>query len=801
MISSLAVHLKESAFNKALYSDVSVTFAYGALPFSLTYNLHKIILVQSRFFRDLLQEHETAQHSRIQFTIDLQRALAYKGFLPSLLAGPPIPERRLNYRILGSHIAFALAWLYEADKKSLLESLQPDDIIRVLIIAMLFEIKDLTDHCIRLYMSKRLAVNTIVSDLHLIGQLPHSSDYYHELRDAALLILFRSGAEHAESLCELPTDWLQDILSAELLFVNGEFERYVVLKRVLQTFIDELNTSMRLNDAEAIDRNKRRLSSFNSQQGPNMNTARDITVEDILLRKRKRVTDDDQEYDKGMLATRPSRLKYNRFNSNDHHEALNQMPNDSPYKVKMEILLSLLNESVIYSNMTFSQLTTVRTDGLVEEGTVFRALWQREALERLMFPTVDLKADKSHETMGSETPADQHDALSEYFDVGVKSGLNQTTIAQRRRLLLGTPRFRFGASIQLDTKRKDEWKEEMIFTGQDDEEEADAFEHMLSNPNEELASCEGFSSEDETDQENAILGEHWQGRNHTSLVAGKISSKKALAQLASQKSKDSAGSYIRILRNTFYSTPKVILGTRYRVKVEAFVLSLADSSKKLVCNFELQRSKGKVDFRRYQIRRTARESLEALAVSQNESNSEATVRTKPMYSPSPYMPSARRLPARQATPSRIPSSQPLPAKHTVELIKNEKTKSARRRASSTPPKPSIALLKELEGAGGQKTKQMNQSKVRYSVYCLNRHCVVDADSESLSSSVEREDRAFTPVSTCEEMGDETDEQWSAATEQVLDNSYTSNVLLTDGVVDTSKIDVMVTLELFDLKST
>jgi hypothetical protein len=799
MISSLAAHLKESAFNKALYSDVSVTFAYGALPFSLTYNLHKIILVQSRFFQRLLQDHDPSQHGRIQFTIDLQRALAYKGFLPSLLAGPPIPERRLNYRILGSHIAFALAWLYEADKKSLLESLQPDDIIRVLIIAMLFEISDLTDHCIRLYMSKRLAVNTIVSDLHLIGQLPRSSDYYHELRDAALLILFRSGAEYAESLCELPADWMQDILSAELLFVNGEFERYVVLKRVLQTFTDELNTSMHLNDSEAIERNKRRISNFNTQEGSHTNANLDISVEDILLRKRKRLNEDEQDTDNDFLATRPSRQRYNRFSSNgNNYQTMSQMPNDSPYKLKMEILLGLLNEAVIYSNMTFSQLTTVRTDGLVEEGTVFRALWQREALERLMFPTVDLKADKSHETVSSEISADRHDALSEYFDVGVKSGLNQTTIAQRRRLLLGTPRFRFGASIQLDTKRKDEWKEEMIFTGQSDEDEADAFEHMLANPNGDLASCEGFSSDDETEQENAILGEHWQGRDHTSLVAGKISSKKALAQLASQKSKNSAGSYTSILRNTFYSTPKVILGTRYRVKVEAFVLSLADSSKKLVCNFELQRSKGKIDFRRYQIRRTARESLEALAVSQNEANAESTVHSRPIYSPSPYMPPARRLPPRQATPSRIPSSQPLPGKHTVEMIKNEKSKSSRRRASSTPPKPSIALLKELEGAGGQKTKQMKQSKVRYSVYCLNRHCIVDPDSDVLSS-VEREDRAFMPVSTCEEMSDETDEHWLAS-EKVLDKSYTSNVMLTDGITDTSKIDVMVTLELFDLKS-
>ncbi|KAI9287428.1 hypothetical protein BC943DRAFT_319769 [Umbelopsis sp. AD052] len=798
MDGSLATHLRRSAFEKAVFSDVSITFAYGALPFSMTYDLHKVILMQSPFFNDLLLEQGSQKERRLQFTIDLQRALAYKGFLPTLLAGPPNPERRLAYRILGSHIAFNLCWLYETDKQALLDTLQPDDIIRVLIISILFDINDLTQQCLRLYMSKRLAVNTIVSDLHLIGQLPHSSTYYHELRDAALLILFRNGAENAESLCELPLDWMQDILSAELLFVQGEFERYMVLKRVLQTLIDEVENTMRMNDSEAIERNKQRLSSFASSDSIDVDQpGADITAEEIMSRKRKRQNDEGPHAETRFLVTRPSRYKFDYSSKSSSLKGYGHLPAGSPYSDKINALRSLLNDSIIYSNMTFSQLSLVRADGLVEEGTVFRALWQREALERLIFPTVDLKADKSHDDGSTELIPDRHDALSEYFDVGTNSGLNQTSIAKKKRMLLGTPKFRFGTSIQLTSMRNSEWKEDMVFLGQNDEEEADAIERMLSDPNGDLASCQGYSSDDENDQENEpLLGEHWQGRDPGSMAASKLSSKRVLAQLVSETSNDYPSKYVKALRNTFYSAPKTILGTRYRVRVEAFVLSFENLPKKLVCNFELQRSKGKIDFRRYQIRRTARESLEALAISQNDSSSTlSTVRSRSSFATFSPQPMSKRQAARQPTPSRIPYPQSSPTKYHQDQAKQEKIKSSRRRASSTPPKPSIALLKELEGAGGKCTSQMKDRKVTYSLYCLNRHMVAGAEG-IVSAPVEREHRAFMPVSKCE-MSEESDDQWMA-TERVPGKSYTTNVILTDGIVETSNIDVMVVMELFDL---
>ncbi|KAI9022347.1 hypothetical protein CLU79DRAFT_702407 [Phycomyces nitens] len=88
--------------------------------------------------------------------------------------------------------------------------------------------------------------------------------------------------------------------------------------------------------------------------------------------------------------------------------------------------------------MTFDQLTTVRHDKIVNEEIVFRALWQREALERIIFPF--------HFQSSQPIPSgeNRNKALNEYFDV-------DDTVDQerRRRILLGTPRFRFRESIHI----------------------------------------------------------------------------------------------------------------------------------------------------------------------------------------------------------------------------------------------------------------------------------------------------------------------------------------------------------------
>ncbi|KAI9309029.1 hypothetical protein BJ944DRAFT_155069 [Cunninghamella echinulata] len=93
--------------------------------------------------------------------------------------------------------------------------------------------------------------------------------------------------------------------------------------------------------------------------------------------------------------------------------------------------------------MTFDQLSIVRQDGIVDESIVFRALWQREALERVLFPF-------KNKQIGMERQA----ALDEYFDVD-----GSDSHERRRRILLGVPRYRFSTSVQLTSPMHDNgWK-------------------------------------------------------------------------------------------------------------------------------------------------------------------------------------------------------------------------------------------------------------------------------------------------------------------------------------------------------
>ncbi|KAI8069162.1 hypothetical protein BC940DRAFT_237110 [Gongronella butleri] len=128
--------------------------------------------------------------------------------------------------------------------------------------------------------------------------------------------------------------------------------------------------------------------------------------------------------------------------------------------------------------MSFDQLTMVRQDGIVDETVVFRALWQRESLDRLLYPAFDRQTQRSTSSSSSsptmpasaipiynkklappqpEDTTDRHNALNEYFDVDGAT----TEKEKRRRILLGTPRTRFCASVVLDcpfSSHTDSWQ-------------------------------------------------------------------------------------------------------------------------------------------------------------------------------------------------------------------------------------------------------------------------------------------------------------------------------------------------------
>lgn len=120
---------------------------------------------------------------------------------------------------------------------------------------------------------------------------------------------------------------------------------------------------------------------------------------------------------------------------------------------KATALSNLFRTAVSYSNMTSEQLSTVRQDGIVDESIVFSALWQREALERLLYSSIICRSLSPIESGGpssSSTYDEPFAALDEYFDVN-----HSKELEKRRRKLLGIPKFRLRFSVQITSPHED----------------------------------------------------------------------------------------------------------------------------------------------------------------------------------------------------------------------------------------------------------------------------------------------------------------------------------------------------------
>ncbi|ORX53244.1 hypothetical protein DM01DRAFT_1336423 [Hesseltinella vesiculosa] len=394
--------------------------------------------------------------------------------------------------ILSSHVRFVLRWLYTIHRKDLVDSLEEEDTLRVLCIAIMFDLDALVDACLNKYLARQLTMGSINRDLEIICQLPRYHRAYHQLRDAALLLLLRQGPDHPRLLARLPVDYMSDILSADLLFVSCEYERYSLLREVLVAFMQSVG-KITWTATGPIDQERKRLSGFVKRLPANLNShgfhhpiastmtaslqeRKKITASDIRLssqRKRKRFSSQDLFNDENP-ANKP-KLSRLSFSACVPFEKLLADASSGGILDKATILSYLLRTTVNYSNMTFDQLTIVRQDGIVDETIVFRALWQRESLDRLLYPTVHRPSQRPvmkpistspaststltiPTTVGKRTSSqlsedsddnndsERHAALSEYFDVDGAS-LDQE---RRRRLLLGTPRFRFSASVTVE---------------------------------------------------------------------------------------------------------------------------------------------------------------------------------------------------------------------------------------------------------------------------------------------------------------------------------------------------------------
>lgn len=637
--SKLERYLTDTMFEKALFSDLCLVFIHPAFPFAMRFNVHKSIMSQSPFLCKLLENMDTISTKEMQLqlreenetdssdsdsvpslpntqrdmnksgvttlTIDLSKALTHCGFIlapfqhivrrkwqkaPTASASSSkTPETSLNYPLLSSHIRFVLKWMYSLNKYDLITTMEDDDTLRILFVSVLLDIHDLTQACVYRYTRHQLSLDSIMRDLETICQLPHGHRAYLQLRDAALLLLMRMGPEHASRIAMLPVDYMADVLSADLLFVTCEFERYCLLRAVLMAFMQSVG-KITWTKKGPVDQYDKRLSGFVRPSSSTISTP--MTADTVRSRKRKRIPSQELQQ---KLPQKRDRLS---FTALVPFEKLMADVSSGGVIDKASVLSYLLRTTVYYSNMTFEQLTTVRQDGIVDEGIVFRALWQREALERVLFPLTYHHQQTQERPQSTfyeqqEESGDRSAALDEYFDVD-----HSDAQEKRRRLLLGTPKFRFKASVLISppseengwTIEQRECLEQKDLDAFDDDDESDGSVWSLacSDHEEEPTSSQVLSS-----------GIEELGIGHSS------------DRIARSKKKNKMVPY-KIYKKMFYSEAETILGISYRVQIEAQVmprhrLYIKDNNEQdeeeealfsdennpnenvIVCRFELQR--------------------------------------------------------------------------------------------------------------------------------------------------------------------------------------------------------------------
>ncbi|CAO3591165.1 unnamed protein product [Absidia cylindrospora] len=422
----------------------------------MRFDVHKAVVAQSPFFRLLLEnthrlttvdtnastdhpmDSQKTSNDVLHLTIDLIEAMTRHGFImtPSQYIirrqwqrqAAPLNETPLvsssssehknddsslqTRHILGSHLRFALKWMYSMDRGSMVETLHDEDTLRVLCVAVLFGLDPLVNDCLERYTTQQLSINTITDDLETICQLPRDHKAYHHLRDAALLLLFRLGPQYPRHLARLPVDYMSDVLSVDLLYIGCEYERYCLLREVLVAYMQSVG-KITWTSTGPVDQDFKRLSGFvrnplltqqEKQQGHNL-SASDVR---LSSRKRKRIPSQEllhigcaEQQDSGdgssggdISTTNHQRLSRLSFSACVPFEKLVADASSGGVIDKATILSYLLRTTVNYSNMTFDQLAIVRQDVIVDESIVFRALWQREELERIYSHSIISKVSK-----------------------------------------------------------------------------------------------------------------------------------------------------------------------------------------------------------------------------------------------------------------------------------------------------------------------------------------------------------------------------------------------------------------------
>ena len=544
----------ETMFERALYSDLSLVFLHPMFPLRMRFDVHQAIVSQAPFFKQLLDnqhlldhEQQSEQHkanttehrSVMTLNINLLQALLQRKFV--LTPFQHIIRRKwqrphessskaqqpLFTHILASHVRYALQWMYCNDKDEFFEQMGEDDTLRVLAIAILFQLDDLAHACAERYTTFQLSMFTIMRDLEHICQLPRDHSAYLQLRDASLRLLLRYGPDNPEAIAELPVDYMADVLNADLLYVHSEYERYCLLRDVLSEFMLSVG-EIHWTPQGPVDQDHKRLSGFVKPQRQPINTLQQQTslMTAIKSRKRKRIPSQELAPIRHQRTTRLS------FSATVPFQTLIEDASSGGVIDKATVLSYLLRNTINYSNMAFGQLTNVRADGIVDEGIVFRALWQRMALQRIIFPDQHIPSQQLRDA----------EALDEYFDVDSD---------RRHQILLGTPKYRFCVSIQLPSPNAaNGW----VY------EEPEPSSQIVETV---MASDESEGTNDIEAYEDKELDELLENDQQGILDATTEPVTPAISESSCSPPTDV------IWKRTCYSDTKEILGNTYRIRVDA----------------------------------------------------------------------------------------------------------------------------------------------------------------------------------------------------------------------------------------
>ncbi|KAG0047769.1 hypothetical protein BGZ83_007229 [Gryganskiella cystojenkinii] len=371
----LTVHVATVGFMQGVGSDITVR------AFEKEYHLHRLILVQSKFFENMLQgpwQEQRTSFVPMQFD-DLN--ISQEGFeiaigrLYGIWVVEDEPSTSPHVHNNGNNPADISQFpIGEGDSIPSIR-LTRNNVLSVLATAAYLGIDSLCELCTR-YVIRSLSADYVVDFVNF----SHSNCYYPwstQIADACHAYLCRNGFEDSRMEClqvfeTLPVDWLLKVVGSDAFWVPSEWERYKFCRRVVSQ--------------------RRRIRQSHTQKDSQSLQTQDHFVDDV-----------QQPITTGSVPPSFSTLPYDSEQKDGHTSS-----SDSGYQPgrsrtassvysfstsssEEAIYNKLFTTSIVYLHMTFEQLQLVLNDSdpltgyrFTHSGIVHEALWQQVEFRTLI---------------------------------------------------------------------------------------------------------------------------------------------------------------------------------------------------------------------------------------------------------------------------------------------------------------------------------------------------------------------------------------------------------------------------------